>query len=89
MCLHYIEKWDVRNMSIKKELLNELTEKQLMELAEHKGVKLALSDIQKGYYTGWNEKDRLVDIMKDTRNITVKDIENFLKLQKDSGTGRF
>ncbi len=89
MCLYYIEKRDVRNMSIKKELLNELTEKQLMELAEHKGVKLALSDVQKGYYTGWNEKDRLVDIMKDTRNITVKDIENYLKLRKDSGTGRF
>jgi hypothetical protein len=89
MRLHYIEKRDVRNMSIKKELLNELTEKQLMELAEHKGVKLALSDIQKGYYMGWNEKDRLVDIMKDTRNITVKDIENYLKLRKDSVTGRF
>lgn len=76
-------------MSIKKELLNELTEKQLMELAEYKGVKLTLSDVQKGYYTGWNEKDRLVDIMKDTRNITVKDIENFLKLRKDSDTNRF
>lgn len=89
MCLHYIEKRDVRNMSIKKELLNELTEKQLMELAEHKGVKLALSDVKKGYYMGWNEKDRLVDIMKDTRNITVKDIENYLKLYKESGTNRF
>jgi hypothetical protein len=89
MCLHYIEKRDVKNMSIKKELLNELTEKQLMELAEHKGVKLALSDVQKGYYMGWNEKDRLVDIMKDTRNITVKDIENYLKLHKDSSTNRF
>ena len=89
MCLHYIEKRDVRNMSIKKELLNELTEKQLMKLAEHKGVKLTLSDVQKGYYTDWNEKDRLVDIMKDTRNITVKDIENYLKLHKDSGANRF
>jgi hypothetical protein len=89
MCLHYIEKRDVKIMSIKKELLNELTEKQLMELAEHKGVKLTLSDVQKGYYTGWNEKDRLVDIMKDQRNITVKDIENYLKLHKDSGTNRF
>lgn len=89
MCLHYIERRDVKNMSIKKELLNELTEKQLMELAEHKGVKLALSDVQKGYYTDWNEKDRLVDIMKDTRNITVKDIENYLKLNKDLSTDRF
>jgi hypothetical protein len=89
MCLHYIEKRDVKNMSIKKELLNELTEKQLMELAEHKGVKLALSDVQKGYYMGWNEKDRLVDIMKDKENITVKDIENYLKLNKDLSTDRF
>ena len=83
MFLYYIEKQDVKKMSIKKELLNELTEKQLMELAEHKGVKLTLSEVQKGYYVGWNEKDKLVDIMKDQRNITVKDIENYLKINKN------
>jgi len=48
-------------MSIKKELLNELTEKQLKELAEHKGIKVDLNRRQKNYYTDWNEKDKLVD----------------------------
>ena len=87
LALH--QKTGVKNMSIKKELLNELTEKQLIEFAEHKGVKLTLNDVQKGYYMGWNEKDRLVDIMKDKENITVKDIENYLKLNKDLSTDRF
>lgn len=86
MYLHYIGPRDVKNMSIKKELLNELTEKQLIELAEHKGIKFALSNFQKNYYTDWNAKDKMVDIMKDKRNITVKDIEDYLKLHKNSET---
>lgn len=53
-----------------------------MELADYKGVKLNLSDTQKKYYAGWNEKDKLVDIMKDKGDVTVKDIENYLKLQR-------
>jgi len=67
-------------MSIKKEMLDELTEKQLRELAEHKGIKFILSDTRKKYYAGWDEKDKLVDIMSETENITVRNIEEFLKL---------
>ena len=68
-------------MSIKKELLDELTEKQLRELAEYKGIKFILSDTQKRYYAGWDEKDKLVDIMSGKENITVRNIEEFLKLR--------
>jgi len=89
MYLHYNGQRDVKNMSIKKELLNELTERQLMELAEHKGIKLTLGDIQKKYYIGWNEKDKLIDIIKDKRNVTVKDIEDYLKTRKISDTNIF
>jgi len=67
-------------MSIKKELLNELTEKQLKELAEHKGIKVDLNRRQKNYYTDWNEKDKLVDIMTDKENLTVREIEEYLQL---------
>ena len=68
-------------MSIKKELLNELTEKQLRELAEHKGIKVDLNRRQKKYYTDWNEKDKLVDIMTDKENLTVREIEEYLQLR--------
>jgi len=66
-------------MSIKKELLDELTEKQLKELAKSKGVEFTMSDAQKKYYAEWNEKDRLVDMMNDKEDITVKEIEKILK----------
>lgn len=66
-------------MSIKKELLDELTEKQLKELAKGKGVEFTMSNAQKKYYSEWNEKDRLVDMMNDKEDITVKEIEKILK----------
>ncbi len=65
-------------MSIKKELLNELTENQLKQLAEIKGIEFTLNTIQEEYYTGWEEKDKLVDIMTDQRQISVSDIEKFI-----------
>ena len=65
-------------MSIKKELLNELTENQLKQLAETKDVDFALNTIQEEYYTGWEEKDKLVDIMTDQKQISVSDIEKFI-----------
>jgi len=68
-------------MSIKKELLTELTVQQLKELAESKGIKFKLSEIQKNYYANWTEKDVIVDIMVEKENLTVKDIEKFLKSQ--------
>jgi len=68
--------WDV--MSIKKELLNELTEKQLKQLAENKGIDFSLNDIQEKYYESWDEKDKIVDIMTDQKHISVSEIEKFI-----------
>lgn len=65
-------------MSIKKELLNELTEKQLKELAENKGIDCSLNDIQEKYYKNWDEKDKLVDIITDYKQISISDIEKFI-----------
>jgi len=70
-------------MSIKKELLTELTLQQLKELAESKGINFNLSEVQKNYYSKWNEKDMIVDLMVEKERITVKDIESFLKSQKN------
>ena len=69
-------------MSIKKELLNELTEQQLKELAQSKGIKFKLNRTQEKYYTGWDEKDKIVDLMSDKEGLTVREIEEFIKLQK-------
>ena len=65
-------------MSIKKELLNELTEKQLKQLAEHKGIDFSLNSIQKKYYRDWDEKDKLVDMMTDHKQLTISEIEKFI-----------
>ena len=70
-------------MSIKKELLDELTEKQLKKLAESKGVSFAMSVAQKKYYADWNEKDKIVDMMNDKEDITIGEVEEYLKLQKN------
>ncbi len=70
-------------MSIKKELLTELTVQQLKELAESKGIKFKLSEIQKNYYAKWSEKDMIVDLMVEKEVLTVKDIEEFLKSQNN------
>ena len=66
-------------MSLKKELLGELTEKQLKELAESKGIKFPLSESQEKYYAEWNEKEKLVDMMNDKEDITIKEIEDIIK----------
>ena len=66
-------------MSIKKELLDELTERQLKELAKSKGVEFTMSNAQKKYYAEWNERDKIVDMMNDKEDITVKEIEKYLK----------
>ena len=70
-------------MSIKKELLSELTENQLRTLAESKGIKLNLSESKKRYYAEWDEKEKLADIMSDIEDLTIKDIEEFIKIQKN------
>jgi hypothetical protein len=68
-------------MSIKKELLQELTEKQLKKLAESKGIKFKLNKIQENYYSDWDEKDKMIDLMGDKEDLTVKEIEEFIKIQ--------
>jgi hypothetical protein len=69
-------------MSIKKELLNELTEKQLKQLAENKGIAFNLNKVQKKYYENWDEKDKLVDIMATNDHITVPEIEKIIQTNK-------
>lgn len=69
-------------MSIKKELLNELTEKQLKQLAESKGVACTLNSIKKKYYENWAEKDKLVDLIATDGKITVSEIERFIQSRK-------
>ena len=69
-------------MSIKKELLNELTEKQLKQLAEYKGIELDLSNVQKKYYKDWDEKDKMVDLMADSKQLTVSEIEKFIVAER-------
>jgi hypothetical protein len=69
-------------MSIKKELLNELTENQLKQLAESKGIAFNLNKVQKKYYENWAEKDKLVDMMATNKQITVSIIEKFIQTKK-------
>ena len=69
-------------MSIKKELLNELSEMQLKQLAESKGIKFTLNTVQQKYYENWNEKDKLVDIIATHQQVTVSDIEKILHTRK-------
>lgn len=69
-------------MSIKKELLNELTEHQLRELAEGKGIGFTLNSVQKKYYENWAEKDKLVDLMSTNNQISVSEIEKFIQAKK-------
>jgi len=66
-------------MSIKKELLDELTEQQLKEIAENKGIKLNLNQTQKKYYDGWDEKEKIVDLMNSKEDLTVREIEDYIK----------
>ena len=65
-------------MSIKKELLKELTELELKQLAEYKGIDFSLNKVQKKYYESWDEKDKLIDLMNDHKKLTVSDIEKFI-----------
>lgn len=66
-------------MPLKKELLSKLTEKQLRELAEIKGISFELTDKQRRYYENWSGKDIIIDIMNDTNDLTIKEIEEYIK----------
>jgi hypothetical protein len=69
-------------MSIKKELLNELTEQQLKQLAENKGIAFNMNSVQKKYYENWAERDKMVDMMSTNKHITVPEIEKFIQAKK-------
>ncbi|RLF40218.1 MAG: hypothetical protein DRN12_05880 [Thermoplasmata archaeon] len=66
-------------MSLKKELLSKLTEKQLKELAESKGISFKMTEKQRKYYENWSDRERMIDIMNDTNDLTIKEIEEFIK----------
>lgn len=69
-------------MSIKKELLNELTEHQLKQLAQTKGIVFTLNNVQKKYYQNWAEKDKLVDLISTHKSVTVSEIEKLIQTKK-------
>ena len=69
-------------MSIKKELLGQMSLQQLKDLAESKGITLSMNDTQKKYYEEWSERDRMIDLMNDNHDITVREIEELIKSKK-------
>lgn len=69
-------------MSIKKELLTQLSMQQLKALAEKKGVSFSKNEKQKKYYADWSEKDQMIDMMNDNNDISLKEIENHIKSYK-------
>ena len=73
-----------KKMSLKKELLFELTETQLEEFVESKDIHFALSKIQRRYYKDWKKGEKLVDIINDEPDISIKDIEEYIKIQRNS-----
>jgi len=81
-CIHFHLE-EIKKMSIKKELLDELTINQLKELAEDKGIKFSLTKEQKKYYYNWDERDKLVDLMTDQGDLSVKEIEKYIKTFKN------
>jgi len=69
-------------MSIKKELLSQLSLSQLKRFAEEKGISFSLNKTQEDYYAEWDEKDLMIDLMNDNRDVTLKEIEVYLKQSK-------
>jgi hypothetical protein len=69
-------------MSLKKELLSQLSLQQLKALAEKKGVSFSTNEQQKEYYAEWSEKEQIVDMMNDNNDITIKEIEDHIKSYK-------
>ena len=66
-------------MSIKKELLTRLSDEQLKDLAKSRGIKFNVNRTRKKYYADWNEREKIIDIMSDKDELTVTDIEEFIK----------
>jgi len=66
-------------MSLKKELLSQLSLQQLKDLAEKKSVSFSINEKQKEYYADWSEKEQMIDMMNDNNDITIKEIEDHIK----------
>jgi hypothetical protein len=69
-------------MSIKKELLSQLSLQQLKALAEKKGVSFSKNEKQKKYYEDWSEKEQIIDMMNDNNDLSLKEIEDHIKSYK-------
>ena len=66
-------------MSIKKELLSQMSLQELKKLASRKGISFSLNERQREYYADWSEKERMVDLMNDTRDLSIREIEDHLR----------
>jgi hypothetical protein len=71
-------------VSLKKELLDKLTEDQLKLFAESKGISFSINERQEKYYESWNERDKMIDIITDNMEISIGEIEEYIKLQKST-----
>ncbi len=69
-------------MSLKKELLSEMTLQQLKSLAEKKGVSFSLNETQQKYYADWDEREQMIDLINDNKDISLKEIEEHIKSLK-------
>lgn len=69
-------------MSIKKELLSQLSLQQLKMLASKKGVTFSTNEKQKQYYADWSEKEQIIDMMNDNNDLSIKEIEEHIKSYK-------
>jgi len=69
-------------MSLKKELLSQLSLQQLKALADKKRVSFSTNEKQEKYYADWSEKDQMIDMMNDNNDISIKEIENHIKSYK-------
>ena len=42
-----------------------------------------LNRIKENYYAGWDERDKIIDLMSDKEDLTVREIEEFIKQQNN------
>lgn len=70
-------------MSLKKELLSQLSIQQLKELAQKKGLSFSLNETQKKYYEDWSERDRIIDLISDNQDISISEIEQHIKISHE------
>jgi len=70
-------------MSLKKELLSQLSLHQLKDLAEKKGVSFSLNETQKEYYQDWSERDRIIDLINDNQDVSISEIEEHIKIKAE------